>query len=310
MLKRDIAKIAQQQLNSMSGQNPNRDKYVPMPKGNSGVIIVRILPAKNEDELPWVATRIHKINDRYFHCPREQDVQGYWKGICPICDKYQALWKLVDAAKTEDEAIKRKDIARSLKPRLRVFYNAIIRNLMDEKTGESLKDVGPRILSNGEKLHTKVLLEYAGDRSIEQDPKAIDDLETGCDLKIIMKKIAGYANYDNSQFLSPSPAGTKAQVKAWMDNLWDLSAERKIVSLDELQEQVDIFEGLKKDESIAFEPETPKETSKEVSSEKKVVDKKVISQEETTSDDDDDIDMSLIGDDFMEGINEILKSKD
>lgn len=339
----NLQKLAQQQLNKLNGRSNIQDKYIQMPEGKTGVIVVRILPAAEENDLPWVMTRLHRNvktpgdpgKGHTVHCPREQGSDGYWRGDCPICDVYSGLWNMADNASTEDEADQYRQFARDIKPRLRVYYNAIQRKWTNPRTGDVEENVGPRILSNGEKLHTKTLTAICGDEATETEPLGdITDFSEGCDFKIIKKTQGNFPNYDDSVFLPPSPAGTKAEIKEWMNNLWNLKELRRIQPPDRMQYYAALLQGKVDEESFDFgknsvsasvpsNSSTKKEEQEEApfnsddsndsddndDSSDNVSSASVSNDIDDNIDDLDDIDMSIVGDDFMDDIDKILKKK-
>jgi hypothetical protein len=325
-----LEKLAKQQLSQLNGSTRQNvaDKYVQMPQGKTGIITLRILPSAEEDTEPWVTTRLHRNikapgdpgKGYTVHCPREQGADGYWRGKCAICDFYQSLYKAADAASTEEESEQFKEFARDIKPRLRVYYNAIIRKWTNPKTGDIEENVGPRILSNGEKLHYKVLTAITGDEQTETVGLGdITAFASGSDLKIIKKTNGGFANYDESLFLAASPAGSKAEVKEWMSNLWDLKELRRIETEEKLQYYADILQG--KTEDLGFDGASKSKpvsvavpaavAPAAVAPPTPVVEEAPFEAAPASTTDDfsvDDIDMSIVGEDFLDDIDKILEN--
>jgi hypothetical protein len=54
---------------------------VRMPEGK-GVIVVRLLSKPGMDF--FQRTRIHNVNGKNLHCPRELADDGFYRGPCPI----------------------------------------------------------------------------------------------------------------------------------------------------------------------------------------------------------------------------------
>jgi len=176
-----------------------------------GTSLVRILPAKNEDENFYAETAIHRLeNDgqfRNYHCPR---VKG---DKCPLCDLYYALWK----TDSEDNH----NLARSIKARKRYYLNAVERESGDVK-----------ILSIGMKLFGKIL-----DCFFDDDYGDITDLKEGYDFKVVKDTNGAFPNYDKS---APKPrateAGTGQEVAVWMDSLHDIQNLVKVADYDDLKQ--------------------------------------------------------------------------
>lgn len=239
------------------------DNFVKWPDGN-GIIIVRFLPpAKkglfgNEKNPFFLTTRIHKINGRSYHCPKEFDGK-YWKiGRCPICDYYNSLWaesKKVDP--TRADALQTE--ARNIKPIERYYYNVIVRQQHNPQTNEVEKNVGPKILSVGKTIHSRIIRAICGDEAMQEPALGdITHFQTGRDFKIVKAMRASgkdtYPNYSESRFLDPSPLGTPEQIQTWMGNLHNLVALRKVLAYEELHKQVRIYLGKEKDDTVMFDP--------------------------------------------------------
>lgn len=251
----DLNELRQEQTRlETSGQNNFLDNFVRMPEGE-GVVVVRILPPRKGQKL-YCVTRTHKLGQKNIHCPQTL-VNGKWQGFCPVCNYYRNLWKESDT-KGGDEAEQLRAEARSIKPLERYYYNVIVRSLHNPNTGETEKDVGPKILSIGKQLHARIIRAILGDPALEEPELGdVTDRETGRDLKIIkrLRKTGSeaYPNYDESKFAGPSSLGTDKQIAQWMEGLHDLQALRQVKNTEDLVKELRIFRGLEKDPSLDFE---------------------------------------------------------
>ena len=205
-LRKKYEEVTQQ---TSGAKNDFLSKFLITKEGTS---LVRILPAKEDEENFYAETAIHRIeNDegqwRNHHCPR---IRG---DKCPLCDLYYALWK------TDSE--ENHNLARSIKARKRYYLNAV-----DRSEGKV------KILSIGMKLFGKIL-----DCFFDDDYGDITDLEKGYDFKIVKDTVGQYPNYDKS---SPKPrsskTGTDSEVATWMDELHDIHNLVKIATYDELKQ--------------------------------------------------------------------------
>jgi hypothetical protein len=253
-MKKDLERV-----DAKPGQAKRSNKYLRLPDGECALTI-RILPSKSGNVLPYASTRLHYINGRSFHCLRELESDGYWRGNCPICTYYNALYRKADAAKTMEEAEEIKEVARNFKPIERHYYNVIVREYVDPETGETKKNVGPLVASFGKSLQAKILRAYVGDKKFKEPPLGnISHPLTGRDFKIIKELVKDgtrkYPRYDASRFEEESVLGDDAQIENWLGSLWDLEAERQdeMLGVEELQDQIDIIQGKKADPSVDFD---------------------------------------------------------
>ena len=251
----DLNELRQEQTRlETSGQGTFLDNFVRMPEGE-GIVVVRILPPRKGQKL-YCVTRTHKLGQKNIHCPQTL-VNGKWQGFCPVCNYYRNLWKESDQA-NGDEAEQLRAEARSIKPLERYYYNVIVRSIQNPTTGETEKDVGPKILSIGKQLHARIIRAILGDPALEEPELGdVTDRDTGRDLKIIkrLRKTGSesYPNYDESKFAGPSSLGTDKQIAQWAENLHDLQALRQVKTTEELVKELRIFRGLEKDASLEFE---------------------------------------------------------
>jgi hypothetical protein len=241
--------------------NDRSDKYVVLPNSEC-VLSLRILPPRPGERKPYAQTCLHYINKRAYHCLREK-VDGKWRGNCPICNYYNALYRKADDAKTKGEADRIKNIAKKFKPVQRNYYNVVIRELYDTDTKKTLTNIGPRIWAVGKSLHAKILRAMFGNEKFKQPPLGnIWHPLSGYDFTLV-KQISTdgestYPNYDESGFdKEPSMLGTEDQVETWLNALYDLERERldELKTYDELYEQVEIVQGKKADPSVGFNSE-------------------------------------------------------
>jgi len=257
-MQRDLDRVDQK-----PGQGRKSNKYFRFPDGECATT-VRILPSLNKggNKLPYASTRLHYVNGRAYHCLRELEGDGYWRGDCPICTYYNALYRKADAAKTIEEADEIKDIAKQFKPIERYYFNVIIRESVDPDTNQTHQNVGPLIIALGKSLQGKVLRAFLGDAKFKEAPLGnVAHPVTGRDFKIIKEIVRDgnrkYPRYDASRFEEESVLGDDAQIDTWLENLHDLEAERadELKTYEELKEQVEIIQGKRADPNVGFDVE-------------------------------------------------------
>ena len=260
----NLAELAGDKERLSTGENNGyMDNFAKLPDGN-GIIIVRFLPPARrgtfgrEKNPFYLTTRTHRINGRSYHCPKEFDGKWWKLGKCPICDYYNDLWAKSKRA-SADEAAAMQNEARQIKPVERYYYNVLVRQQLNSKTGEVEKNVGPKILSLGKTLHAYILRAILGDEALQE--KALGDVthfQTGRDFKLVkVMRQSGkesFPNYSDSKFLDPSPLGDQQQIEKWCTGLHDLVILRKLLPYEELHRQVRIHLGYEKDEDTGFDP--------------------------------------------------------
>lgn len=247
--KLDLTTLAGDYNRLAKKQGDFLDNFVKMPLGE-GAVTVRILPPKNG--IFCQATRIHRINNRSFHCLRElgnmPNSRSRWLGDCPICTLCADLWKRSEETGDIKERNRLRNEYRQLKANERYYYNVIVRKEVD-KDGNVRENVGPKILSVGVKQYQKILRAIVGDPALDEDPLGdITDVKIGRDFKIV-KRIAKsgddeFPNYDESKFLDVSPLGTARQIDEWIQAMHDLKSLRNTKTFAELKHEINVYLGL------------------------------------------------------------------
>lgn len=260
------------------GQSNFLDNFVQLPQ-KDGFLNIRLLPPAadgmfNRKKNIFVCkTRLHRVNNKSVHCPRElvnTSRGARWQGECPICDRYNKLWE-ESKTKSPEEAERLQQMARAIKPYERFYYNCIVRSTVDPKTNETIKNVGPKILSVGKTLHAKIVQAIVGNPEADEEALGdVTDFKSGRDFKIIVKYVKSgnqmFPNYDASKFLDSSPLGDPDQIENWMKNLHDLTALRVIKSQEELLNDLMIHFGEKDDPAAtSFDPAAMAEESSDSS---------------------------------------------
>lgn len=228
------------------------DNFVKMPESD-GLVVVRLLPAKSgRIRDMYQSTRIHSINNRKLHCPREL-LGERWQGICPICDYYNWLWK-ESKVRSKEEANLMQAEARGLKPVERYYLNCIVRSQTGTyRNNQPNKLNTPLILSVGKQVFARVLRAMLGsEEDMEPALGDVTDVLEGRDFKILKKTKKGndgqqYPYYEDSKFLDPSVLGSPQQQEEWLAGMFDLKALREMKSADDLAREVRIHRGVEKD---------------------------------------------------------------
>ena len=184
---------AVEKLNSADSHSDKDNYWKPeVDKAGNGMATLRFLPAPSvdgEEGLPWV-----KIYSHGFQGP------GGWlidnclttKGQqCPVCEHNNKLWNSGIEAN--------KDVVRKQKRKLNYIANVYIVN--DPKHPENNGTV--KLFRFGAKIFEKIT-EAMNPQFEDETPINPFDLWNGANFKLKITKVAGYQNYDKSEFESPS----------------------------------------------------------------------------------------------------------
>lgn len=242
----DMAQIGAEAA-AINKDNTLMDIFVRMPE-KDGYVLMRFLPPQKGKSL-FCATRIHNIGNKRFHClrHRKQFPNGiYWVNgtsnpadDCPICQEYSRLWKISNNMKGDEQARVQAQ-AREIKPIERYYWNVIVRQQINSKTGQIEKNVGPKILSCGKTLQTIILESINGSELTGRKKLGnITHPVTGRDFRLVKKITKGnhgseYPKYDQSSFEDPSELGTDDQIKVWLENMHNLDDLRTMQAPAEL----------------------------------------------------------------------------
>lgn len=234
-------------------------KFVRLPE-RDGFVVMRFLPRKKGQKL-YCATRIHTLTNpttkkkKSLHCPKQlvQTERGpRWQGDCIICKYYSDLWQKSEqlSGKAQEDL---QNKAREIKPVERYYYNVMVRSEKDPKTGETLKNVGPKIYSCGKTVHAKIMRAIVGDETAGEKPLGdVTHPTNGRDFRLVKKVVKGgggkeYPSYDNSKFEDPTPLGEMDEMEQWINSLHDLQSLRVIKDEETLRHELRVHLGMVKE---------------------------------------------------------------
>jgi hypothetical protein len=155
----------------------------------NGYAVLRFLPAPEGESLPWA-----KVYSHAFQGP------GGWLidnclttqgDKCPVCAHNNGLWN----SGVESD----KEIARKQKRKLSYYANVLV--VKDPKHPENEGKVF--LYKFGKKIHDKILAAMQPEFQ-DETPVNVFDFWEGANFKLKIKTVAGYWNYDSSEFDSPS----------------------------------------------------------------------------------------------------------
>jgi len=228
-----LTKAIEQLSSSSDNGKSDKDNYwrPEVDKAGNGLAVIRFLPAAavdGDDGLPWA-----KIFGHGFQGP------GGWlidnclttKGQqCPVCEHNSTLWNSGIEAN--------KEIVRKQKRKLNYIANVYI--VSDPKHPENEGQV--KLFKFGAKIFEKIT-EAMNPAFEDETPINPFDMWKGANFKLKITKVAGYQNYDKSEFMSPSALldDDEELEKIWKSehSLAALTADKEFKSYDDLKARLD-----------------------------------------------------------------------
>jgi len=200
-----------------------------LDKSSNGYAIIRFLPAVDGEDIPWARLFNHGFKGPggwlIDNCPTTIG------GKCPICEANSLLWN----SGIESD----KDVARNRKRKL-----SYISNIMVVSDPANPQNEGKVFLYKfGKKIFDKIN-ESMNPEFEDETPINPFDFWKGANFKLKVRKVAGFINYDKSEFESESVLldGTDD----WLKDLWENSMyplkefteQDKFKSYDELKNKL------------------------------------------------------------------------
>ena len=235
----DVSKLvsAANEMNGPSGEKKSYgdDRFwkPSVDESGNGYAVVRFLPAGEGEELPWV-----RYWDHFFKGPT-----GQWyieKSLTtlgqndPVSEHNSRLWN----SGIEDD----KEIARKQKRRLHYVSNILVVSDPSNPSNEGkvfLYDYGKKIF---DKIMDVMQPQFPGEEPINPF-----DFWKGSDFQLKIRNVAGYRNYDKSEFKSPSVLSeSEEQLKAIYNQMHDLNEfidPSSFKSYDELKGRLQVVLG-------------------------------------------------------------------
>ena len=163
---------------------PTRDK------AGNGYAVIRFLPAKEGEDLPWVRYWDHGFKGSTGLWYIENSLTSIGQQD-PVSESNSVLW---NSGRDED-----KQIARDRKRRLHYVSNVLI--VSDPSNPENEGKV--KLYKFGKKIFDKIM-EAMQPAFEDESPCNPYDFWEGADFKIKIRKVEGWVNYDKSEFATPS----------------------------------------------------------------------------------------------------------
>ena len=224
-----------EKMNNNGGQGDDRLWKLECDKSGNGYAVIRFLPAPDGEDLPFV-----KLYSHAFQGPGGWYIENSLTtlgGKDPVSEFNTTLWNNgTDAGK---------DAARKQKRKLTYISNIYV--VKDPTNPENEGKVF--LYKYGKKIFDKLT---AAMQPEFEDEEAIDpfDFWQGANFKLKAKNVAGYRNYDSSEFTATSPLLDDDDA---LEGLWkkehslaELVATDQFKSYDELKTRLSYVLGNKK----------------------------------------------------------------
>jgi len=219
---------------------PTRDK------AGNGYAVVRFLPAKEGEDLPWVRYWDHGFKGPTGLWYIENSLTSIGQND-PVSEANSVLW---NTGRDEDKAI-----ARDRKRRLHYVSNVLV--ISDPANPENEGKV--KLYKFGKKIFDKIM-EAMQPAFEDETPINPYDFWEGADFKIKVRKVEGWVNYDKSEFANVSALydGDEERLQGVYDKLHSLQEfldPKHYKSYEELQAKLNRVLGV--DAGVSVEAPAP-----------------------------------------------------
>jgi hypothetical protein len=241
-LTRELEKVASSQ---QSSSNDDRFWKPELDKSSNGYAVIRFLPAPDGEDLPWAKLFSHAF----------QGTGGWYienslttiNKSDPVGEMNRELW---NSGRDSD-----KEIARKQKRKLSYYSNIyVVRDpLHPENEGKVF------LFKFGKKIYDKIIGAMQPEFE-DETPINPYDFWAGADFKLKIKKVAGYWNYDSSEFASVSTLGgfdddQLEEIYAKTNSLVAFTELSNFKTYEELQKRLTTVLNTKKQPRVDMETE-------------------------------------------------------
>jgi len=248
-----------EKTNKGGGSGDDRLWKPEVDKAGNGYAVVRFLPAPDGEDLPWA-----KLYSHAFQGPGGWYIENSLTtngAKDPVSEYNSELWNTgIDSDK---------EIARKQKRKLSYYSNIYV--VKDPSNPENEGKVF--LYKYGKKIFDKVMSAMQPEFE-DEEPINPFDFWAGADFKIKIKKVAGYWNYDSSEFARPGALldDDDAMEAIWKKeySLTEITAADQFKSYDELKKRLDYVLGNKAQPKVDYE--TVEEDAPVITSNNEVVD--------------------------------------
>ena len=223
-----------EKMNTSSGSSDDRIWKLDVDKSGNGYAVIRFLPAPNGEDLPFVKLYSHAFQGSGgWYIENSLTTLGQKD---PVSELNSTLWNNgTDAGK---------ELARKQKRKLTYISNIYV--VKDPANPENEGKVF--LFKYGKKIFDKIT-EAMQPEFEDETPIDPFDFWQGANFKLKAKNVAGYRNYDSSEFGNPNPLldDDDAMEGIWKKqySLAELVAADQFKSYDELKKRLDYVLGTK-----------------------------------------------------------------
>jgi len=191
----DLLSKAENLNKSETKSGPDERLWKPeVDKAGNGYAVIRFLPAPNEEDLPWAQVWSHA-----FQGPGGWYIENSLTTLGkkdPVSDLNRELWN------AGAEGSPQRDQARKQKRKLNYYSNIYV-----VKDSANPANEGRVFLYRyGKKIFDKIM-ESMQPAFEDESPVNPFDFWKGADFKLKITRVAGFWNYDKSEFAEPSTLG-------------------------------------------------------------------------------------------------------
>lgn len=234
-----------EKMNTTSGSSDDRLWKLDVDKSGNGYAVIRFLPAPDGEDLPFV-----KVYSHAFQGPGGWLIDNCLTTLngqkCPVCEYNSSLWNNgTDAGK---------EVARKQKRKLTYVSNIYV--VKDPANPDNEGKVF--LFKYGKKIFDK-LTEAMQPEFEDESPIDPFDFWQGANFKLKAKNVAGYRNYDSSEFASQCALldDDDAMEAIWKKqySLAEFTSPSEYKTYDELKKRLDSVLGAKTSNRIDEEVE-------------------------------------------------------
>lgn len=228
-------------------QYDNKDDNIWKPtmgKDGTGYAVIRFLPGSNPDKAPWVKMFDHGFTGTTGKWYIENSLTTLGQKD-PVSEYNSKLWNNGTEAGKEQ--------ARKQKRRTNYYANVLV--VKDPANPQNEGQV--KTYRFGQKIFDKIMTALQPEFA-DEEPINPFDLFEGANFRIKLKTVAGYWNYDSSEFERPSPLSEdEAKLEKIFNaqtDIHDLIAADKFKTYEELQDKLYQVLGLTGGEAPVAQP--------------------------------------------------------